>query len=524
MEYGFLSILPPLAAIVLAIATRQVIVSMFVAIWLGASILNSNIITGFFRTVDTHLIYDGIAKDEGWYAGIIVFTLIIAGTLALVTKAGGAQAIAEAVAQRAKNARGGMLGSFLMGLIVFFDDYSSCIIAGNTARPISDKLKISREKLSYIIDSTAAPIATIALVSTWIGFELGVIADGYAAIGVENAPVYAIFLQSLPYRFYSIFALALVLTLAISMKDYGPMYHAEVRARTTGKLLRDGAIPLAAEDTAGLAPEAATPKRWFNFVIPVLVIMVVMFAGLYIDGGGLEGGMSVIDAFSNADSLNAMLWSSFLGCVTALGLILAQRLVTLQVAIDTIVAGAKTVLPACIILVLAWSLSSVTGELGAAEYLVGLIKGSGLAAPLLPLVIFLISCLMAFAMGTSWGTMGIVTPLAIPIALALGGETFLIPTLGAVLTGAIFGDHCSPISDTTILSSTGAGADHIDHVRTQIPYALTGAVAAAVFGFIPAGFGVHPLISSVLGIAALILFVRFVGKSTADAATIGAAK
>ncbi|MFO7585621.1 MAG: Na+/H+ antiporter NhaC family protein [Anaerolineales bacterium] len=524
MDYGFLSILPPLAAIVLAIATRQVIVSMFVAIWLGASILNSNIITGFFRTVDTHLIYDGIAKDGGWYAGIIVFTLVIAGTLALVTKSGGAQAIAEAVALRAKNARGGMLGSFLMGLIVFFDDYSSCIIAGNTARPISDRLKISREKLSYIIDSTAAPIATIALISTWIGFELGVIADGYNAIGIENAPVYAIFLASIPYRFYSIFALAMVLIIAISMKDFGPMYHAEVRARTTGKLLRDGASPLAAEDTALLVPTEATPKRWYNFVIPVLVIMVVMFAGLYVDGGGLEGGMSVTDAFSNADSLNAMLWASFLGCITALVLVLVQRLISLQEAVDTIITGAKAVLPACIILVLAWSLSSVTSELGAANYLVGLIEGSGLAAPLLPLVIFLISCMMAFAMGTSWGTMGIVTPLAIPIALALGGESFLIPTLGAVLTGAIFGDHCSPISDTTILSSTGAGSDHIDHVRTQIPYAITGAVVAAVFGFLPAGFGVHPLISIVLGIAALIIFVRFVGKSTENAETIAANK
>jgi len=523
VDYGFLSILPPLAAIVLAIATRQVIVSMFVAIWLGASILNSNIITGFFRTVDTHLIYDGIAKDGGWYAGIIVFTLIIAGTLALVTKAGGAQAIAEAVAQKAKNARGGMLGSALMGLIVFFDDYSSCIIAGNTARPISDKLKISREKLSYIIDSTAAPIATIALISTWIGFELGVIADGYNAIGVENAPVYAIFLASIPYRFYSIFALAMVFIIAISMKDFGPMYTAEVRARTTGKLLRDGASPLAAEDTAALIPSAATPKRWFNFVIPVLVIMVVMFVGLYVDGGGLEGE-SVTDAFGNADSLNAMLWASFLGCITAIILVLAQKLVSLQEAMDTIIAGAKTVLPACIILVLAWSLSSVTSELGAAGYLVGLIEGSGLAVQLLPLLIFLLACLMAFAMGTSWGTMGIVTPLAIPIALAMGGESFIIPTLGAVLTGAIFGDHCSPISDTTILSSTGAGADHIDHVRTQIPYAVTGAVVAAVFGFLPAGFGVHPLISIVLGIAALIIFVRFVGKSTENAETIAANK
>ena len=524
MDYGFWSILPPLAAIVLAIVTRQVIVSMFVAIWLGASILNSNIITGFFRTVDTHLIYDGIAKDGGWYAGIIVFTLVIAGTLALITKVGGAQAIAEAVARKAKNARGGMLSSAIMGMVVFFDDYSSCIIAGNTSRPISDKLKISREKLSYIIDSTAAPISAIALISTWIGFELGVIADGYAAMGVENAPVYAIFLETIPHRFYSIYALILVFIFAIMMRDYGPMYKAEVRARTEGKLLRDGATPLVGEEANSLTPSENMPKRWFNFVIPIVVILVTMFLGLYIDGGGLEGGISVTDAFSNADSLNAMLWSSFLGCVTALLLVLGQRLLSLNEAVETIIIGAKAVLPACIILVFAWALSSVTGQLGAADYLVGLIQGSGLSYQFLPFLIFLISCLMSFAMGTSWGTMSIVTPLAVPIALSMGGDAIILPTLAAVLSGAIFGDHCSPISDTTILSSTGTGADHIDHVRTQIPYAVTAAVVASVLGHLPAGFGVNPYLLIVLGVVAMILFVRFVGKPTENAEVIAANK
>jgi len=479
MDYGFLSILPPLIAIVLAIATRQVMISMFVAIWAGATILHGNFFTGFFRAIDTHIIYDGVAKDGGWYAGIIVFTLIIAGTLALVTKAGGAQAVAEAIGKKAHNARGGMIGSFLMGLIVFFDDYSSCIIAGNTARPISDKLNISREKLSYIIDSTAAPIATIALISTWIGFELGVIADGFSKIGMENAPVYTIFLQSIPYRFYSIFALALVLITSITMRDFGPMYNAEVRARTTGKLLRDGAVPLAASDTEALAPKEGTPLRWFNFALPVSVIMVVMFVGLYVDGGGMEAGVGIRDAFSNADSLNAMLWASSLGCITAIFLVLVQRLVPLQEAIDTIINGAKTVFPACIILIFAWTLSSITDQLGAAEFIISKV-GEGFPITFLPLMIFLLSCAMAFAMGTSWGTMSIVTPLAIPVAYKLGMiagvadaaliSSVVIPTMAAVLTGAIFGDHCSPISDTTILSSTGAGSDHIDHVRTQLPW------------------------------------------------------
>ncbi|MCJ7806061.1 MAG: Na+/H+ antiporter NhaC family protein [Clostridia bacterium] len=519
MEFGFLSILPPLLAIVLAIATRQVIVSLFIAIWLGASLLHASPIAGFFRSVDTYMLE---SAADPWYAAILIFTMIIAGTLGLVTKAGGAQAIADALTKKAKTARGGMLAAFLMGIIIFFDDYSSCIIAGNTARPITDSLKISREKLSYIVDSTAAPVATIALISTWIGFELGVIGEGFAAIGQENVPVYLIFLQSIPFRFYSIFSLALVLILSITMKDYGPMYAAEVRARTTGKLIRDGGIPLSATDTEVLQPKAGTPLRWFNFVIPIVVSIATTFVGLYVLGGGADVG--VMAAFGNADSSVVLLWASSLGCLVTLVMVLVQRLVPLQEAIDTIINGAKSVFPALIILVMAWALSYISGELGAADYLVSMVEKAGLAAFLLPLLIFFIACLMSFAMGTSWGTMGIVTPLAIPVAAAIGGPALLIPTLGAVLTGAIFGDHCSPLSDTTILSSTGAGSDHVDHVRTQLPYAITSAVVAGIVGFIPAGLGVHPLISIVLGVAVLIVFVKLVGKPTGSAESIKASK
>jgi len=521
MDYGILSILPPILAIVLAIATRQVIISLFIAVWVGATFLHANPIDGFFRSVDTYVLE---SAADPWYAAILIFTMIIAGTLGLVTKAGGAQAIAEALASKAKTARGGMVSAWVMGLIIFFDDYASCIIAGNTARPVTDRLRISREKLSYMIDSTAAPIATIALISTWIGFELGVIGDGYAAIGMEEAPVYLIFLQSIPYRFYSIFALALVIILSLSMKDYGSMYDAEVRARKEGKLLRDGAVPLSATDTEVLQPKEGTPIRWFNFVIPVLVIIVATFVGLYVEGGGTEAGVTITEAFGNADSSVVLLWASSLGALVTLVMVLAQKLVPLQEAIDTIINGAKSVFPALIILVLAWALSYISGELGTADYLVGVVERVGITGAILPLLIFLLSCFMAFAMGTSWGVMGIVTPLAIPVAFAIGGEPLIIPTLASVLTGAIFGDHCSPLSDTTILSSTGAGADHIDHVRTQIPYAVTGAVVAAVFGFIPAGLGVPPIISIIVGIVVLIIFVRLVGKDTSTAEAIDASK
>ena len=518
-DFGFLSVLPPIIAIVLAIATRQVIISLFIGLWLGASFYYANPATAFFRSVDTHIL-DEVTSP--FYGGILIFTMLIAAALGLVTKSGGAHAIANALAKKATTVRGGMISGWLMGLIIFFDDYASCLIAGNTAKPVTDRLKISREKLSYLIDSTAAPIATIALISTWIGFELGVIGEGYAAIDQPDAPVYLIFLQSIPYRFYSIFAFAMVLIISITQRDYGPMYDAEVRARKTGALLREGALPLSATDTEVLQPDEKTPIRWYNFVVPVVVIIVATFIGLYVEGGGTEPGVGVIDAFGNADSSVVLLWSSSLGVLVTLVMVLAQRLVPLQEAIDTLINGAKSVFPALIILSLAWGLSNISDHLGTADYLVALVEAAGIAPAILPLLIFLLSCFMAFAMGTSWGVMGIVTPLAIPIAAAIGPEELIIPTLASVLTGAIFGDHCSPLSDTTILSSTGAGADHIDHVNTQIPYAITAAIVAAVFGFIPAGLGLHPVISIVLGIAALIIVVRLLGKPTGTVEEIDA--
>jgi len=510
VEYGIISILPALLAIVLAIATRQVIASLFVAVWVGATILNNyNPFTGFLRTLDTHML-EKVA--DPWYVAILIFTMVMAGALGLVTKAGGAQAIADALARRAKSPRGGMLAAWLMGMIVFFDDYSSCIIAGNTVRPVTDKLRISREKLSYIVDSTAAPVATIAIISTWIGYELGLITDAYAKIGQPEVNAFLLFLQSIPYRFYSIFALGMVLVLSIMVKDFGPMYNAEIRARSTGKVIRDGGVPLTAQDMNVLEVKQGTPLRWINFVLPVATMIIGIFATLYYLGGGPEVGIR--EAFGAADSSIALLYASSLGALVALVMVLAQRLLSLGEAIDALINGAKSVYVAIVILVLAWTLSSVSSQLGAADFLVGIVEAANVPYQIIPLLIFLVCCVISFAMGTSWGTMGIVMPLAIPIAAHFNVEYLYIPILASVLTGAIFGDHCSPISDTTILSSIGSGSDHIDHVRTQLPYALVAGAVAAVFGFIPAGFGAHPLISIVLGVIALIVVVKLVGKST----------
>lgn len=518
MEFGFLSILPALVAITLAIATREVIGSLFIAIWLGATFLNNyNPGTGLLQAVENFVL--GSVTDP-WNAAILIFTLFMGAMIGLVTRSGGANAVAEALAKRAKTARAGQLYTWLIGMLIFFDDYGSCLITGNTARPLTDRLNISREKLSYIVDSTAAPVATIGIISTWIGYELGIIYDSFQAIGVETN-VYLTFLQSIPYRFYSIFALGLVVVVSVLMRDFGPMYHAEKRARTTGKVLRDGATPLADSTTSELMPKEGAPLRIINFILPIVVLVGATFYGLYWHGVHVGGGDpgSLLDAIGNADSSIVLLWTSMIGAGVALLLAIAQRILTFNEAMETLISGAKSVFFACVILVLAWSLSSVSGELGAADYLVGLVTSGGVPYQIIPLVIFLIACLMSFATGTSWGTMGIITPLAIPVAYALN-PVILIPTLGSVLTGAIFGDHCSPISDSTILSSTGSGADHIDHVRTQMPYSILAAAVAAIFGFIPAGFGIPIWVTIPVGLVVLILFVRFVGRSTAEGATM----
>lgn len=506
-SYGILSLLPPLVAIVLAFLTRQVILSLFIAVWLGATILNGfNPGTGLLRALDQFIV--GNLADS-WNAAVLIYTMILAGMIALMAKSGGALAIAEGLAKKAKNSRAAQLAAWAMGLVIFFDDYSNTLIVGNSIRPLTDKMRVSREKLSYIVDSTAAPVASMALISTWIGYEMGLIKDGFDSIGV-TANIYGTFLSTIPFRFYSIFALILVVIIALTLRDYGPMYEAEVRARTTGKLLRDGAQPLAAKDLTSVEVREGTPIRWYNAVLPILTVIVVTFVGLYINGGGASAG-SIRDAVGNADSSVVLLWASILGTFVAMILVIGQKILTLTQAIDIWVDGAKSVFTALIILIMAWSLGGVSSDLGTANYIVQVAQGN-IAPWLIPVVIFLICCVMAFACGTSWGVTAIVMPLAIPLAHSLGAP--MSATIGAVLTGAIFGDHCSPLSDTTILSSMASAADHMDHVRTQIPYAITAAIVGGIVGFIPAGFGINPVISLVIGVVVLYGIVRVLGKST----------
>ncbi len=516
VNFGIFSLLPPLIAIVLALVTRQVILSLLIGVFFGATMLQGgNVFLGFLRTLDNYIVG---SVSNSWNAGIIIFTLTIGGMIGVVSKMGGTQAIAEALAKKAKNARSAQLVTWLMGVLVFFDDYANTLIVGPTMRPLCDKMKISREKLSYIIDSTAAPVAGMALISTWLGYELGLINDAFASVGM-NINAYEVFIKTIPYRFYSIFALVMVFLVSWLMKDFGPMYKAEKRARLTGKVLGDDARPMYSLEMQSSKNEEPKKLRVSNAVVPVVTLVFAGFIGLWYSGGGVELPFNlegIRTAFGDSDASVALIWAATLASAVAIIMAIIQKILTAGECLDAWVDGAKSLVITAIILTLAWSLGSITSDVGTADYLVGVVTDA-LPPAILPLLVFVISCLIAFATGTSWGTMAIMMPLAIPLAYAFTNgdlNSLMFATLGSVLTGSIFGDHCSPISDTTIMSSMASASDHIDHVKTQIPYSLTTAGVAIVIGYLPVGLGLPPYISLVVGIVALWALLKFFGKST----------
>lgn len=508
-DYGVLSILPPLLAIILAWWSREVLISLFVGVLVGATILAEfNPLIGFMRTVDTYMVN---SLTDSWNVAILLFLLTLAGMVGIISRSGATQAVANYLAKKAKTARKAQIATWFMGLLIFFDDYANTLIVGTTMRSITDKLKISREKLAYIVDCTAAPVTSMAFISTWVGYEMGLIQDAFTKLGIEQN-IYTTFLQTIPYRFYSVFALFLVLIIASLGKDYGPMYDAEMRARKEGKLIRDGATPMASEELTEMKAPDKNPLNWYDAFIPIISVIVITLVGLWYNGGG-PGGATIYKAFGDADSSVVLLWASFGGTIIAALLSLLKKALSIEEIMEAWIDGAKSLAIASAILILAWSLGGVIDKLGTANYIVNLTNG--VVPPfLVPAMMFVLPCIVAFATGTSWGANAIIMPIAIPMAIKLGA--LLTPTIGAVLTGCVFGDHCSPISDTTIMSSTSSAADHIDHVKTQIPYAITAGVVAIVFGFIPAGLGVSAMFLIPLGLLALYLTVNFLGKDVPE--------
>ncbi|WP_300348165.1 Na+/H+ antiporter NhaC family protein [Clostridium sp.] len=527
VKFGAWTVLPPLVSIVLAFITKNVIVSLFIGTITGCIMLQINgfnilqsLSQGFIDF--TYRALNSLA--DPWNAGIILQVLVIGGVIHLVAKMGGAKAIAEALAKKAKTVKSAQITTWLLGLAVFFDDYANSLIVGPIMRPVTDKLGVSREKLAFVIDATAAPIAGLAIISTWIGLEVGLIGDALKSVGIE-ADGFGVFLETIPYRFYNILILAFVVISALTLREFGPMLKAERRARK-GEVLPITEVSVDSED---LEPIEGVKLSIWNAIIPIGVLIGSSLIGFYYSGWvTIMGGedlkiiemmnnsplsfSSIQAAFSNADASIVLFQSALLATMVALILGVVRKIFTISEGIGIWIEGMKGLLITGVILILAWSLSSVIKELGTAPYLVGILSDR-IPAFLLPSIIFVLGSVIAFATGTAYGTMGILMPLAIPLAYAINPEwQFVIVSTSAVLTGAIFGDHCSPISDTTILSSTGSGCDHIEHVRTQIWYALFVGAITVLFGYIPAGLGLNFWIVLPMALVALFIFTMIFGK------------
>jgi Na+/H+ antiporter NhaC len=529
----WLSLIPPLIAIGLALWTREVVLSLFAGIWVGSLFLVS---FNPFAGTDQTLKFMTEALIDPDHVAIIVFSLFLGGMVGVMSRSGGNQGIVESLSKYATTRQRGQLFSWLSALFIFFDDYANTLIRGNALRPMTDKLKISREKLAYIVDSTAAPLAVCAVITTWIGYEITQIQNSLGALAATTADpelaaqlqagadsAFTIFLHSIPYLFYPILALIFVLMTIVMKKEFGPMLTAERRAYSGGGVVRPGSTPPTDTEMSILQPVEDKPRRWYNSVFPVISVILVAIWGLYSTGSeGLEpGDRNITNIIGNADPFISLIWASFTGSMVAIALVVFQRILSVSQALESWIGGMQSMLMAIIILVLAWGLGGITNEMGTGAYLASLV-GDNFPLALLPGLIFFIAALTAFSTGTSWGTMAILFPIAIPMAISMGagvgfagGEHYsiLLGSISSVMAGAVFGDHCSPISDTTILSSMSSACDLIDHVNTQLPYALVIAGVALVVGELPAAFEwIHPVWGLITGFVILYFILKYFGR------------
>ncbi|MDN5279300.1 MAG: hypothetical protein PWR01_3265 [Clostridiales bacterium] len=612
---GWLSIFPPLIAIILAFITKEVISSLFIGIWFGATLVyDFNPLLGFLRALDKYLL--NALADPG-HAAIVIFSCSLGGMVGVINRTGGMQGIVTLISNMVRGPRSAQLATWLMGVLIFFDDYANTLIVGNSMRPVTDANKISREKLSYIVDSTAAPVAGIAILSTWIGYEIGLIRQAYIDLGIAETNFYGVFLQTIPFRFYCILALFFGLLVCLSRRDFGPMLDAEDRSFNEGKVLGDEANPISSPESAAPELPEDMPKRWFNAAIPIAIVLFGTFFGLLADGGmfashydataistskggadmkkmtiisiapdtriitcssedenylklkydektilsdgseaqkpnmaaiealgegneiyvtALDSAMSIGEkvriAFGGADSTRVLIWVSIIGSIIAILLGRIQGLIAFEEGAKAWIDGVRMLCMAICIMLLAWTINGICSELSTAKFVVELVTDV-IPYWLLPSIIFILACFISFSTGTSWGTMAILLPISIPLAYHLNMQHYkevialspdapemmlylknmILVSIGAVLEGSIFGDHCSPISDTTIMSSMASGSDHIDHVKTQAPYAILVGLTSILLCYIPAGLGVSPMLLIPFSMLILVGFVMMFGKN-----------
>lgn len=544
------AVVPPLVAIIMALLIKEVLVALLMGIFIGAATLGfytggvGGIFSGFLAVLD-HYILSALNNPD--HLSVVLFSLLIGSIVAVISKNGGMRGVVNRIVKYAQTRRSGMFTTYFLGIAIFFDDYANSLVVGNTMRPVTDKLKISREKLAYIVDSTAAPVSAIAFVTTWIGAELGYISSAMDKINangvVVSEGVYSIFVNSLAYSFYPILTLIFIFMLIRSQRDFGPMLKAENKAISGDESAYKSTNQDVSHDE--FEPVTTTKVRAVNAILPVLIIVfgtlvglvytgvtswrsefaaiglasdIPFFEGLAIADSGSVSGIQKIGAIIGAaNSYSALLWASMAALFVAVMLTVSQRIMSLKDTMETVVQGIKTMMSAVLILVLAWSLAEVTRDLNTADVIKNAF-GTEFSVWLIPAITFLISALIAFSTGSSWSTMAIVYPIMIPTAFAIAqagdgidAMAILYNTVASVLAGAVLGDHCSPISDTTILSSLATSCDHVQHVKTQIPYALSVGGVALFIGIIPTSLGLSPLIAFPLAVGVLWLLIRFVG-------------
>jgi len=519
----WIAILPPVITIVIALVSKRVVPSLFLGIWMGAWAINDFSLVGIWTgLLDTFQVYVSNALSNPDHTAIVLFSMMIGGMVGIISRNGGMQGIVNHIVKWADSARHACLATASLGLAIFFDDYANTLVVGNTMRPVTDSMRVSRAKLAYIVDSTAAPVACIAIVTTWIGYEIGLIGDSISKMPGLDTEAYLLFLNTLPYSFYPIMAIAFVFMVSATGRDFGPMLAAERAAQEHGS---DHASPVdeKSQEAAVIKPVEGKPQRAFNAYIPIGVMVLGVLVGLYVTGTQASTEIenpSIQDIIGNANSSTALMWASLASMMVAALLSMGQRIMTLEEVVNSWFHGARDMLMAMIILILAWSLGEVTDILKTADFLVS-IMGDSIPVFILPAMVFVLAAATAFATGSSWGAMGILFPLAMPLTWAVmvsqgqaGPEDMhiLYSAVSAILAGAVWGDHCSPISDTTILSSLASGCDHIEHVRTQLPYAMTVGGTAILFGSIMTALGTPWWLGMSLGLLVLWLIIKFYGK------------
>lgn len=477
-NYGFLSLIPPILAIVLAIYTREVLFSLFVAVLTGMFILSNYNILGMF-TGTMQMIVEKMA-DGSWNAKILLFCALLGAIIGLINRSGGADAFAKWAAAKIKSRASAQIITWLFGLVIFVDDYFNSLTIGSVMRPVTDKFKVSREKLAYILDATAAADCVLIPLSTWVGYILSILAAEFTNLGVAETPFMA-FIYAIPRNFYSWLTLFMVAYVALTNFDFGLMAKAERRAMELGQVY-DPKVErsLPGDDFKGLEP---SPKgKISDLVVPIVGLIIAVLISMLALGGFFKGA-TIKAAFEATDSSMAMVYGTIITVILAVAWSTLRRVLTLSEAMEAFLQGVKSMVVTFCILILAWSIGGVCSKLGTGNFVAQIVK-LGFPVWLIPFTVFIASCIISFATGTSWGTFAVMLPIALPMAHAGGFDLNL--AIAAVLAGGIFGDHCSPISDTTILSSTGAGCFHIDHVRTQIPYAVLVAAICGI-GYFLAG-------------------------------------